>query len=156
MLANDGTGRFHEVGPELGAAFATPDVGRGLAVGDYDNDGDLDFFVVNNNRDAQLFRNDGGAAAGHWVTIKLHGTRSNRDGIGARVRVKPGGAGRVQVNEVRAGSSYLSQSDGRLHFGLGAATRIEEIAIRWPSGAVQALHDVPADQILTIVEPRDR
>jgi hypothetical protein len=155
LLENDGKAHFHEIGPSFGARFVAPEAGRGLAVADFDNDGDLDFFVVNNNRQAQLFRNDGGDRAGHWLTLKLRGTRSNRDGVGARVRVRSrdatGGA-RWQTSEVREGSSYLSQSDIRLHFGLGATATAEEIEIRWPSGIRQSLKDVKADQFLDVIE----
>jgi len=159
MLRNDGAGRFREAGPALGPSFTAPNVGRGLAIADYDDDGDADFFVVNNNRDAQLLRNDGGSAAGHWLRVKLQGTKSNRDGVGARIRVKTrdaAGKERLQANEVREGSSYLSQNDLRVRFGLGPATTIDEVQIRWPSGAVQTLKDVKADQTLKTVEAADR
>ncbi|MGH9868050.1 MAG: CRTAC1 family protein [Candidatus Polarisedimenticolia bacterium] len=152
MMANGGTGIFREVGPSLGPAFAKPDVGRGLAVGDMDNDGDLDAFVVNNNRPAQLLRNEGGAQAGHWMILVLQGARGNVDAIGARVRVTPRGPGstpRVQTLEVRAGSSYLSQNDVRLHVGLGRATAAD-IEVRWPGGGVQSFPGVNADRIVTL------
>jgi hypothetical protein len=156
LLANDSTGRFGEMGPRLGPDFAVPNVGRGLAVGDMDNDGDLDFFVVNSNRQAQLMRNDGGAAAGHWLLIKVQGSRSNRDGIGARVRVQTrdaGGAENWQVEEVKAGSSYCSRNDLRVHFGLGTAEKAQVVEVRWPSGTVQTLENVKANQILDVHEP---
>jgi len=159
LLANDGSGHFHEVGPQMGAAFVEPDVGRGIALGDIDDDGDVDFFVINNNRPARLFRNDGGNRAGHWITIRLRGTKSNRDGVGARVRVltrDAAGLEHWQVNELRAGSSYLSQSDLRLHFGLGAASLAEVIEVHWPSGAVQRVEATKADQFLTITEPSSK
>jgi hypothetical protein len=154
MMANDGKGSFREVGPSLGAAFTEPDVGRGVATGDMDNDGDLDLFVVNNNRPARLLRNDGGAQAGHWLLLALRGAGGNTDGIGARVRVTgrgaPGGGG-TQTLQVRSGSSYLSQNDVRLHVGLGAATAAD-IEIRWPGGATQILAGVMADRVVTITE----
>ncbi|HKY32714.1 MAG TPA: CRTAC1 family protein [Candidatus Polarisedimenticolia bacterium] len=163
LMANDGTGTFREIGPLLGPDFTRPDVGRGLAVGDHDDDGDLDLFVVNNNRPAQLLHNDGGNAPGdvrgRWISIRLRGVRSNTDGIGARVKVTPRaaeGQGKVRVPpphsaEVRAGSSYLSQNDVRLHFGLGGAGRAD-IEVRWPSGTVQRLDGVEGDRIVTITE----
>ncbi len=160
LLANDGAGRFREVGPTLGPDFTRPGVGRALAGGDMDDDGDLDFVMVNNNGRAELLRNDGGndpaRGGGHWLLLKLGGTRSNRHGVGARVRVKTVdavGKERWQVDEVRAGSSYLSQNDLRAHFGLGGATAASVVEIRWPSGTVQTLTGVKADQILAIREP---
>ncbi len=155
MLANDGSGRFTEVTSTLGEAFARPAVGRGLAVADMDNDGDLDFFVVNSNLAAQLFRNDPARSDRHWLLIRLDGVKSNRNGVGARVRVMTRdetGEELWQVDEVRAGSSYLSQNDTRLHFGLGKHRRARTIEIRWPSGITQTLTDVAADQILTVRE----
>ncbi len=156
MMANDGRGMFREVASSLGSAFAAPDVGRGLAVGDMDDDGDPDFFVVNNNRDAQLFRNDGGSQAGRWMTVALRGARGNTDGIGARVRVtarEASGAPRTQTLQVRAGSSYLSQNDVRLHVGLGSATSAD-VEVRWPGGATQSFPGVPAGRVSVLHEKR--
>jgi hypothetical protein len=159
LLANDGAARLKDVSRDLGERFARPMVGRGLAVADYDDDGDLDFFVVNNNRPGELFRNDGAndpaRGGGHWLTIKLRGVQSNRNGIGARVRVlrrDAAGAERWQTDEVRTGSSYCSQSDSRLHFGLGPSTTAAVVEIHWPGGGVQTLKDVKADQILAVTE----
>jgi hypothetical protein len=156
MLDNDGMGRFREVGPALGEAFTRPAVGRGLAVGDYDDDGDLDLFIVNNNAPAELLRNEMSAPGRHWLSLALRGTRSNRFGVGARVEVvtRDGdGTPRRQADEVRAGSSYLSQNDLRLHFGLGSARAAERVEIRWPSGTLQILSDVAADRVLVVQEP---
>ncbi|HKY33273.1 MAG TPA: CRTAC1 family protein, partial [Candidatus Polarisedimenticolia bacterium] len=156
LLANDGSGFFKEVGPSLGPAFAEPNVGRGLAVGDMDDDGDLDLFVLNNDRPAQLLRNDGGAQAGHWMLLVLRGSGANTDGIGARVRVIPRGAGpgRTQTLEVRAGSSYLSQNDVRLHAGLGPASSAE-VEVRWPGGGTQTV-TLDAGRIHTIEQKLPR
>jgi hypothetical protein len=156
LMANDGTGRFREVGPGLGAAFTRPNVSRGVAVGDMDDDGDLDLFVTNNDRKAELFRNDGGNQAGHWLLLRLRGARGNTDGIGARVKVTTrdgSGKPRTQAADARTASSYCSQNDTRLHFGLGASTSAD-VEIRWPGGKTQTLKDVKADQILTITEER--
>ena len=157
MLENDGTGHFKEVGPALGEAFVRPAVGRGLAVGDYDNDGDLDLFIVNNGAPAELLRNDrSGAPERHWLLVSLRGRSSNRFGVGARVEVvtrQEDGTLRRQSDEVRAGSSYLSTNDLRLHFGLGTARTAQSVEVRWPSGARQVLTDVAADRTLTVQEP---
>ncbi|MGH9870582.1 MAG: CRTAC1 family protein [Candidatus Polarisedimenticolia bacterium] len=154
LMSNDGAGRFREVGPLVGPDLVKPDVGRGLAVGDMDNDGDLDFFVTNNDRPAQLFRNDGADKVGHWLLIRLQGARGNTDGIGARVRVTTrdaAGKPRTQTADTRTASSYCSQNDTRLHFGLGPA-ETADIEVRWPGGKTQTLSGVKADQILTITE----
>ena len=127
-----------------------PMVGRGSAAADYDNDGDLDILVSNNNQQPMLLRNDGGNG-NNWLSIKTVGRRSNRDGIGARITVTAGDL--VQVEEVRAGSSYLSQNELRVHFGLGHRAVVENVEIRWPSGTVQTLEGIDANQFLVIEEP---
>ena len=123
-----------------------------MAVGDYDNDGDLDVFIVNLDQPSILLRNDGGNG-NHWIMIRLEGTKSNRDGIGARVTVRAGDL--EQTEELKTGTSYLSQNDPRLHFGLGGRTRVDEIVIRWPGGTTQKLAGIDSDQILYVVEPAD-
>ena len=152
LFENDGRGRFAEVGRERGSYFGSPDVGRGLATADYDNDGDVDLVITTSNRRVTLLRNDGGNAAGHWITLRLEGVRCNRDAIGARVTVRA--SGRTQVHEVRSASSYLSQNDMRLHVGLGEATRVDSIEIRWPAKAkrIEKVGPVAADQFLVIRE----
>jgi hypothetical protein len=128
-------------------------VSRGAAWADYDDDGDLDVAVANNNQPAALLRNEGGNQ-GHWIAFKLVGAGrkgGNRDGIGARVELRAGG--RRQVDEVRSGASYLSQSDMRLHFGLGAATLVDQVEIRWPGGGIQRLEKLPADQVVLVQQP---
>ena len=152
LFANDGAGQYHDVGRLLGPAFGRTDVGRGLAVADYDDDGDLDLAFNPNNRRASLLRNDGGNGAGHWITLKLNGTRANRDALGALVSVSAGG--RTQVREVRSASSYMSQNDMRLHFGLGKAAKVDTITVRWPGKEkrIERLGPEAADQFLSIVE----
>ncbi|MDH4063717.1 MAG: CRTAC1 family protein [Acidobacteriota bacterium] len=124
--------------------------GRGIGVGDFDNDGRLDFYQTNADQDSLLYRNVGDEA-GHWLGLRLVGTRSNRDAIGARVTVRT--ATRAMIREVNGGNGYASQSSTRLHFGLGRDTRVESIEIRWPGGAVQRI-DAPADRVTTVTEPR--
>jgi len=140
---------FTDVSRSVGPYFDTRSVARGLATGDLDNDGDLDFFALNIDQPSLLLRNDGGNR-NNWLTLKLTGTKSNRDGVGARVTVRCGDL--TQVAEMMSASSYLSQNDSRLHFGLGPRARVDEVTIRWPSGRTQTLKDVTANQFLTVVE----
>jgi hypothetical protein len=150
LLLNDHGRRFVDVSHLLGRDFQDEFVGRGSAVGDYDNDGDMDVLVLNLGGRARLLRNDGGNRR-HWVMLRLVGMKSNRDAVGARVRVTAGG--RTQTRVRVSTSGYLSQSDPRLHFGLGDATRIELIEIRWPGGAVQVLEGERPNRVITVVEP---
>jgi hypothetical protein len=122
--------------------------GRGVALFDYNLDGGMDIVLRNYRQPAQLLRNNG--AAGHWLQVKLIGTRSNRDAVGARVAVTAGGL--RQMREVHAGSAYLSGSSLVQHFGLGTATRVDAVAVAWPSGARTVLHDVGTNQRLTLTE----
>ena len=149
LFHNNGDGTFADVSSDS-PGLATAWVGRGSATADYDNDGDLDLFVSNNNQRGLLLRNDGGNRQ-HWLSVRTEGTHSNRDGIGARIRVIAGDL--HQVEEVRSGSSYLSQNALRVHFGLGTHTRVDRLEIRWPSGVEQVLENVAVDQFLTIREP---
>jgi hypothetical protein len=152
LFENRGGGSFHEIGETLGPYFRSVDTGRGLTTCDYDNDGDRDLLFSPLGSEAKLLRNDGGNAAGNWVILKLRGVRSNRDAFGARVIVTAGG--RRQVEEVRSTSSYLSQNDPRLHFGLGSATGIEAIEIHWPTRGkrVEKIGPEKVNQFLTIEE----
>ena len=152
LFRNNGDETFTEVSEQAGMQSLERMVGRGAAVADYDNDGDLDIFISNNNQRAMLLRNDGGNR-NHWISIRAIGTRSNRDGIGARITVTAGDL--VQIDEVRSGSSYLSQNDLRTHFGLGDRSLVDRIEIRWPSGIAQVLEEVVADQFLVIEEPHE-
>ena len=137
---------------ESGEFFRYRMVARGAAAGDYDNDGDLDLFVLNIDQPSLLLRNDGGNAR-NWLMLHLQGTQSNRSAIGARVTVQTGEL--AQVAEVQSGSGYLSQNDPRLHFGLDGHTQVDAITVRWPSGRVQRLVDVAAGQVLRIEEPAE-
>jgi enediyne biosynthesis protein E4 len=151
LFRNLGNRRFAEVGRSAGPAFAAERVSRGLAVSDFDNDGDLDLLVTSNGQDAELLRNDGGNR-GNALLIRLRGSGKNTDAIGAQIRVVSGS--RTQIREIRAGSSYLSQNDLRAHFGLGAATRADRIEVTWPSGRRDMFPDIAANQILTIQEAK--
>jgi hypothetical protein len=148
LFRNLGNGKFSEVTQSAGAALATPRVARGAAYGDINNDGALDLLVATNAGPAVLFRNTG--ATNHSLRIKLVGTKSNRDGIGATVRVTADND--TQSKMLRSGSSYLSSSELILTFGLGAHTQADAIEIRWPSGQVDQLKSVAADQIITVKE----
>lgn len=149
LFRNLGGGKFEPVAPRLGQEFNRPIVARGAAYGDYDKDGDLDVLLTTNHGPAYLFRNDGGNR-NNWISVRTVGAKSNRDGIGAVVRVASPTAGR-QWSTVRSGSSYCSQSDLALTFGLGK-DRKATLEIEWPSGQKQRLADVPANQFLTVEE----
>ena len=148
LFRNLGGGRFEEVtAPDT--ALGAPQVGRGAAYADYDGDGDLDVLVTANGGAPRLLRNDGGND-NRVLRIRTMGTTSNRDGIGARIDVTAGGATRWQV--VRTGSSYLSQSELPVTFGLGGGTRVDALQVTWPSGRVDRIGAVPADRTITVEE----
>ena len=149
LFHNESARRFAEVGRSAGPGFALEKVSRGLAYADIDNDGDLDLLVTNNGQTADLLRNDSDKTQ-NSLLVRVIGVKSNRSGIGARLRLTS--AGRTQARDVKAGSSYLSQSDTRVHFGLGRAARAERLEVRWPSGRIETLKDVPANHIVTIRE----
>jgi enediyne biosynthesis protein E4 len=148
LFRNLGNHKFENVSGQMGAAFARPMVARGAAYADYDRDGDLDILVSTNNGPAVLLRNDGGNA-NRWLGVTLRGTKSNRDGIGAVVRVTAGPG--KQWNTVRSGSSYCSQSELSLTFGLGAE-KTATLDVEWPSGARQHLANVAANQRIVVEE----
>ncbi|MBT4976628.1 MAG: CRTAC1 family protein [Gemmatimonadetes bacterium] len=150
LFVNDGSGKFALAIEDMGPGMALAGVSRGAAFADIDNDGDMDAFVSNNNQRPFLLRNDGGNR-NHWLAIKTIGRVSNRDGIGARVKVISGDL--VQIEEVRSGSSYLSQNDLRVYFGLGRRERVDRVEIRWPSGIVQTLEEMAIDSIHRVEEP---
>jgi len=146
-----GGGKFADVSRDAGAVMSVRTTARGACFADYDNDGKVDAFVVNLGAKGTLVHNVS-TNTGHWIAIKLKGTKSNRDGIGARVEVFA--ADKRQTAERVAGSGYLSQDDGRLHFGLGAATAIDKLIVHWPSGREQTLEKQAVDRVLTVEEPK--
>jgi hypothetical protein len=166
LFRNVGSKRFVEIGGSAGDGFALEKVGRGLAAGDIDNDGDLDLLVTNSGQTADLLRNDSVRRNSLLVRLvlgtppsTLPGARpstslgaSTRDAIGARVRVTAGG--RTQVREVRAGSSYLAQNDLRVHVGLGDAAVVDRLEVTWPSGRVEVITSVRANHIITVHDGR--
>jgi hypothetical protein len=142
-------GRFEDVSRVAGPGVSATSSARGVAFGDFDNDGDLDIVINNMHDPPSLLRNDVANSNG-WLKVKLIGTRSNRSGIGARVRVVAGTM--AQIDEVRSGGSYISQSDLRLHFGLGAARRADLVEVRWPSGLIDKLTDVRINRVVMMQE----
>ncbi|HEV2231775.1 MAG TPA: CRTAC1 family protein [Terriglobia bacterium] len=148
LFHNEGKGKFRDIAAIAGREFAQPKVARGAAYGDFDNDGDLDVLITTNNGPAYLYRNDGGT--NHGIRFRAVGTRSNRDGIGTSVRIwTPDG---VRLLIVKSGSSYLSQSDRSVTFGLGPHRSIEKARLEWPSGLRQELGKLEADRTYVIEE----
>jgi hypothetical protein len=151
LFHNAGHGKFEDVSKDVGPDLQRPIVARGAAYLDYDHDGDLDIAITTNDGPAYLFRNDGGNR-NHWLTLKLVGTKSNRSALGAVVHVESALGGQMQ--EVHSGSSYCSQSDLALTFGLGQDDVAKSIVVYWPSGHVDKLYNVKANQFKTVTESR--
>jgi hypothetical protein len=148
LFHNLGGGKFQEVTAQMGTAFSSPKVARGAAYADIDNDGALDVLMTTNGGRAWLFHNEG--APNHSLRLKLVGTKSNRSGIGTVVRVTSGGTKQWQM--LRSGSSYLSQSELVLTFGLGGITKADSVEVQWPSGQVDKLTGVAGDETVTVEE----
>ncbi len=155
LFLNSGAGKFRDVAAELGGGFNTPIVGRGLAYGDFDRDGDLDLLITTNNGPAYLYRNDQ-TDGNRSIRFRLIGTKSNRDAIGAAVRIFQNGRdGRLEQTQsrlVRGGSSYLSQSELPVTFGVGKSETIDRVTIDWPSGAHEEYKDLPTGKAYEIIE----
>ena len=149
ILYRNEHGRFVDISESAGTGILEKHSSRGAAFADYDNDGNVEVLVNNQNEAASLLR-QAGKPAGNWITLQLEGTKSNRSAIGARVRVTAGDL--VQTGEVRSGGSYLSQSDLRLHFGLGRATSVDSIEITWPGGAHQLVANPDLNRLVPIRE----
>jgi hypothetical protein len=148
VFRNTGHGTFQELDEDAGPGISSRHVSRGCAFGDFDNDGDMDVMIMNQNEPPSLLRNDA-PAANHWMKVRLEGTKSNRSSIGGRVTLRYGS--RVQAQEVMSQSSYLSANDPRLHFGLGGE-RTADIEVRWPLGGIDTVKNVAANQLVTIQE----
>jgi enediyne biosynthesis protein E4 len=150
LFQNEGDGKFRDISLELGEYFNQAYVGRGTCIGDYDNDGDLDIYITNLNNRGMFLRNNKGNQ-NNWLILNLIGTSSNRDGIGARVKISVGG--KTQSAQKKSTTGYLSQNDPRMHFGLAGNEAVDKIEIKWPSGKMQVLESIKANQILTVTEP---
>jgi hypothetical protein len=150
LFWNAGDGTFREVSSDTSDFLRRLRVSRGAIFGDYDNDGDLDVVVTNSGQAAELWRNDS-ITGNHWLRVRVVGTKSNRDGYGARLTLTAGGVS--QIREVRAGASYLSSNDPRVLFGLGDHETAERLVVQWPSGTVQTLEGIRANQEITVMEP---
>jgi hypothetical protein len=149
LFRNQQDGTFRDVTAQGGSALSVVESSRGVAFGDLDNDGRLDLVVENIDGAPLLLRNTTQSDS-HWIALNLVGTKSNRMALGAKVTVA---AGRLaQIDEVRSGASYLSQNDTRVHFGLGAATKVDRLEIRWPSGKMETLRDLSVDRYYTVQE----
>ena len=151
LYRNLGNGRFEDVSASTGSAMRVENLGRGCAFGDLDNDGDVDVVVNNLDGPPSLLRNDGGNR-NNWIMVRCVGTRSNRSAIGTRVKVTSGG--HSQIDEVMSGSSYYSQNDFRLHFGLGRATQAENVELIWPSGLKESFQNLPANRLFVMQEAK--
>jgi len=151
LFENIGDGKFEDVSVDKGTYFKEEHVGRGACLGDYDNDGDIDIYISNLDSRGVFLRNNKGNK-NNWLTLKLEGTTSNRDGIGARIKLTAGG--QIQTTQKKSTSGYLSQNDPRIHFGLAKDSIVDKIEIKWPSGKFQVLEKVKANQFLTIKEPQ--
>jgi hypothetical protein len=149
IYQNQRNGSFKDITEKIGGSLVEPTASRGCAFGDFDNDGDVDV-VINPVNDLPVLLRADSATNNNWISIKLIGVKSNRNGVGARIKVVADG--RTRIDEVRSGGSYYSQNDMRVHFGLGKAAKAQKIEVRWPSGAIDALNDVAAGQVVFIKE----
>ena len=149
LLRNNGTGKFVNVSDKCGDGLAVKLSSRGAAFDDLDNDGDIDAVILNSRREPTILRNDS-PGGNHWIQIRLKGAKTNRDGVGARVKVVAGNL--TQIAEVHSGRGYQSHYGTRLHFGLGKQGRIDRVEVRWIGGNVDVFKDVRADRLVILTE----
>jgi hypothetical protein len=149
LYHNNGNGTFTDISANAGPGITAVSSARGLAIGDLWNDGRMSAVISNMNAPPMLLVNDV-RNGNHWIAFRTVGSKSNRDGIGAKITARAGA--RTLVDEVRSGSSYVSHSDIRIHFGLGATAKIERVQVRWPSGLVERFENLPVDAIHTLKE----
>jgi hypothetical protein len=152
MYRNTGNGKFVDVSDECGDGLKVNLSSRGAGFDDLDNDGDIDVVILNSRREPTILRNDS-ATENHWIQIRLQGVKTNRDGVGARVKVVAGDL--TQIDEVHSGRGYQSHYGTRLHFGLGKRDRIDRVEVRWIGGGVDVVRNVEVDQVLSITEQND-
>ena len=152
VLRNLGNGRFVDVSDESGLGSVPPHSGRGTAFEDLDNDGDIDVVILNSREQPTVLRNmlRESGSKNHWLQVRLRGVKTNRDGVGARVKVVAGSL--TQIDEVHSGRGYQSHWGTRLHFGLGAHDRVDRIEVRWIGGGVDVLENLPVDRLTVIAE----
>ena len=150
LYRNLGGGRFADISETAGPGIVERHSSRGAAFGDFDNDGVIDVLINNQNEPPSLLK-QAARPVGHWILLRLTGTKSNRSALGAKVRLTAGG--RTQFDEVRSGGSYLSQSDLRLHFGLGGSPRVERLEIVWPSGRREEKQNLEGNCVQRFREP---
>jgi hypothetical protein len=149
LLMNTGDGKFIDVSDNSGGGMKVKLSSRGAGFDDLDNDGDIDVVILNSRREPTILRNDS-LSKGHWIQIRLRGTKSNRDGIGARVKVEAGDL--ALIDEVHSGRGYQSHYGSRLHFGLGSRERLDRIEVHWIGGGVDVFEDISVDRLVTLAE----
>ncbi|MCI0662042.1 MAG: CRTAC1 family protein, partial [Acidobacteria bacterium] len=149
LYKNLRNGNFKDITEQVGGILLEPTASRGCAFGDFDNDGDIDI-VINPVNDYPVLLRTGSTTNNNWISIKVIGSKSNRTGVGARIKVMT--EGKTQINEVRSGGSYYSQNDLRVLFGLGKEAKVKSIEVQWPSGAVDSVNDVAVNQVIYIKE----
>jgi hypothetical protein len=155
-LRNNGAGRFVDVSNQCGLSLTAVHAARGAAFDDLDNDGDIDVVILNSRERPTILRNmlNETGSSNHWLQVRLRGAKTNRDGVGARVKVVAGNL--TQIDEVHSGRGYQSHWGSRLHFGLGRRDQVDRIEVHWLGGGVDVLENVPVDRRVTITEGKTR